>query len=160
MTDYLIQNTAELIVVGVAFCFSKPKSLPFFLVLYISIMTIVFGENNEYMAKLDSYGVNWEYYNKELALTYLYEGSIMIFMGAISFATIGKLRALTAIVIAFQAMISIVIAINLYAFASGLTGTNKWLYDMHYSLQGIFVVLYCLIAWMCVYYSRKSHYEH
>ena len=156
MIDYLSHNAIELIVIGVAFCFSKEKVVPGFLIAYVSIMTYTFGSNQEYIELIDKAGASWFHYNRELAFIYMYEGFVMTMLSAISFVILSKLRAVASIVIISQTSISLIMAVSVYAYAVELIDIPDWLLSAHYSTQSLFVILYCVIAWTCVYYSRKA----
>ena len=77
MINYLAHNSIELIVIGVAFCLSKSKMLPGFLIVYVSVMTITFGVNQDYLDLISNKGASWLYYNRELAFVYMYEAFVM-----------------------------------------------------------------------------------
>lgn len=157
MIDYLTHNAIEMIVIGLAFCFSKSKMLPLFLICYITVMTVTFGKNQEYLENLSLLNPTWSVYNKELAMVYLFEGAIMLLIAASSMINISKLRAVTTLVIFTQSSVSIVMAVYCYGYAVEILPYINNVVDYHYSPQSLFVILYCVIAWMCVYYSRKGN---
>lgn len=154
--EYLKENAIELVIVGLAFCFSKSKLIPGFIVCYIAIMTIIFGETNSFLSNLERFNPTPSYYNKWVGIVYLFEASVMLFLLISSMLNVSKLRAVLSIVIFTQMSLSLMMALQFYGYSAGALPYVNELSEFHYSAQRLFVILYCAIAWMCVYYSRKD----
>lgn len=155
MIDYLYANSTELIILGAAFCFSKNRVLNTFLISYVCIMTITFGINQDYLEWLIKSNVSANYYNKEASIVYFYEAFIMVILGVVIRFNLSKLSLLTLIVISTQAFVSLFMAMSHRFLADFKIYVGDWALQVHYFSQLLFVILYCVIAWMCVYYSRK-----
>ena len=154
--EYLLDNALALIVVGLAFGFSKSRMIPLYILIYVSIMTIVTGLNQEYLSWLYDNGM-YELYNSASVRAYLFDGVIMLAFGFISFVNHTRLAMLTTVTIVTQALISFITG-AVFGVSVELNSDLSLWFDLHYSIQSLFVVLYCLIAWTCVYYSGiRSH---
>lgn len=156
MINYLYANATELIILGLAFCMSKEKILPAFLVCYVSVMVITFGINQEYLEWLYSTRPIADMYNGKASFIYFYESFIMAVMAVIARFNLSKLGGITLIVIFAQLSVSLVMAISHRALVDLNLYVGDWVVKVHYFSQFLFVILYCVIAWMCVYYSRKT----
>ena len=115
--------------------------------------------NGDYLTLIQKMGVSWSYYNRELAFVYLYEGVVMLAMSFVILATVSKLSALTAILVLAQSLFSLIMAAYSYAYSVEIVDFYDEVLDLHYSSQSLFVILYCVIAWICVYYSRMREHE-
>lgn len=151
----LQENALELIVIGLAFCFSKCKLIPFYLVLYVSFMTLLFGYNQDYIEWLYKKEY-WDMYNNAVARAYLVESAVMICFAIISFINYTRMRMLTTVVMFAQGIVSGLTGMVYGVSVEFNVDLSPW-FEVHYFIQGIFVILYCVIAWMCVYYSRTKN---
>lgn len=166
MTSYLLTNWLEISVIFGAILFSRHRAIPLFLFFYCLIMTVTFKTNQdqyEYLNRnfdflfyhIQDFNDKVEAFNIELIDLYMFEGVTMLMCAAIvGFAGV-KLALLAAVVVSLQAAISFLYAASI-AIATEFSISLNFIEMVHNSTQSIFVILYCVIAWMCAYYSRKE----
>lgn len=154
MTNYITHNSLELVVIGIAFCVSKRKLIPFYLIIYVGFMTILFKENQQYLNFLCDNKV-WDIYNSASVRVMILESLVMITFAVIAFVNKCRMRMAMQMLMLIQSIISAISGIIFGLSIEMDRDFTPW-FDLHYSLQSIFVILYCVIAWMCVYYSRTG----
>lgn len=154
MTNYLTHNSLELVVIGIAFCVSKSRTIPLFLIIYVSFMTILFKDNQDYLEFLYKHEL-WDWYNRSSMRAIIVES--LTIMAFVAVARFNKCRVsmATQMLMIVQSVVSAISGI-IFGLSVELDRDFTPWFDLHYSLQSIFVILYCVIAWMCVYYSRTS----
>lgn len=165
MTNYLLANWLEISVIFGAIIFSRHRAIPLFLFFYCLVMTATFKTNQDQYDYLDrnfdllfyhiqDFNDKVEAFNIELIDLYMFEGVTMLMCAVIvGFAGV-KLALLAAVVVSLQAAISFLYAASI-AIGTEFSLSIDFVEMLHNSTQSIFVILYCVIAWMCVYYSRK-----
>lgn len=156
MADYLLQNSVELVVIGVAFCFSKYKLIPGFLVLYVSIMTVTFSINQDCLDSANKFGIDDRSYNFDLMLIYGFESFVMIMLAIVSMFNKTRMQILTTVTIFSQSLVSSIAAISV-GFSWEFYLDMDYMFEVHDLTQDIYVIIYCVIAWTCVYYSRMKN---
>lgn len=154
MTNYLTHNSLELVVIGIAFCVSKRKLIPFYLIIYVGFMTILFKDNQTYLDFLYKSNM-WGVYNNASVRVMILESLVMFAFAIIAFVNRTRMRMAVQMLILVQSVVSAISGI-IFGLSIELDRDFTPWFDLHYSLQSIFVILYCVIAWMCVYYSRTS----
>lgn len=154
MTNYLTHNSLELVVIGIAFCVSKRKLIPFYLIIYVGFMTILFKDNQAYLDFLYKNNM-WGIYNNASVRVLILESLVMFSFAMIAFVNRTRMRMAVQMLILVQSVVSAISGI-IFGLSIELDRDFTPWFDLHYSLQSIFVILYCVIAWMCVYYSRTG----
>lgn len=154
MTNYLTHNSLELVVIGIAFCVSKRKLIPFYLIIYVGFMTILFKDNQTYLDFLYKNNM-WDVYNNASVRVMILESLVMFAFAMIAFVNKTRMRMAVQMLILVQSVVSAISGI-IFSLSIELDRYFTPWFDLHYSLQSIFVILYCVIAWMCVYYSRTG----
>lgn len=155
MTEYLIVNAIELVILLAAIRYSESKALPFYLAGYSCMMSTQFIYNQKFIEVMSRVGVDWRTYNLELAEMFFHEAILMYMAAAILLFNLSRMAMLTLVIIAIQGMLSFVMCGILLIYVY-FNVDFLLLMEAHYSMQGLFVILYCVIAWMCVYYSRAG----
>lgn len=154
MTNYLTHNSLELVVIGIAFCVSKRKLIPFYLIIYVGFMTILFKDNQTYLDFLYKNNM-WDIYNNASVRVMILESLVMFSFAMIAFVNKTRMGMAVQMLILVQSVVSAISGI-IFGLSIELDRDFTPWFDLHYSLQSIFVILYCVIAWMCVYYSRTG----
>lgn len=158
MGDYLINNGVEIIIIGFAFCFSKCKSIPLYILFYIFAMLFIFAYSGEYVEFMNSVRMDDATYNFNLALIYMFQGSAMVLIGLTAMFMAQKLAFMLSVVILSQGVLSLIMGMAI-AISEMYQIDVGFVIKTHDLLNDMYVVLYCLVAWICVYYSRTV-YEH
>ncbi len=156
MSDYLISNSVELVIIGLAFCFSKCKAVPLYIIFYIFAMLFIFAYSGDYVDFMDSIHIDNATYNFNLSLIYMFQGSAMIIIGLTAMFMIQRLAFMLAVLIMSQGVFSLIAGMSI-AMSEMYDIDVNFVMDSHGLINGVYVVLYCLLAWICVYYSRTNY---
>jgi hypothetical protein len=154
-----IKNIIEICVLGIAFCMSKSKTVPLILIFFSGFMQLVFASNNAHLAFLKDNGLAETYtYAENLTLIYAQESFIMIVIAIVCAMTMTRTAFLASLIMMIQGICASLmgagVALGYYSDVD-MTVYKR----LHGDAQDVFIVLYCLTAWICVYYSRKANDE-
>ena len=156
MIDYLTNNAIELTIVGLAFCFSKCKSIPLYITLYTCIMIVIFAHCEEFIEFMNNIRIDDATYNFNLAIIYMWQGTAMILSGLAFLFMAVRLAFMLSVVILIQGVLSLAVCISI-ALHEMLFINVDFVIEMHGLINNVYIVLYCLIAWICVFYSRTNY---
>lgn len=152
-----IKNIIEICILGIAFCMSKSKTVPLILIFFSGFMQLVFASNNAHLSFLKDNGLADTYtYAENLTLIYAQESFIVIVIAIVCAVTMTRTALLAALIMMIQgvcaALIGAAVALGHYSDID-VTFYKR----LHSNVQDVFIVLYCLTAWICVYFSRKAN---
>lgn len=160
-------NEIELYLLIGAFLLSKHRVLPAMLTLYAllyQLMAKLSGSflsycNKAFDASVAHYEVPTQSIidrcDNNLMTVYIFEGAMMFLISLLFVFMIGRLAKVTFLVVAVQAMLSLLMAICVYVV--NMTDNPMGLaFDLHYSINSIFAIIYIVIAWTCVYLSWRE----
>lgn len=157
MTEYI--NAFELVLLGLALTVSRAKYTPFVLVCYNLWVQIVEWLGDVRFSHLESYyatGIySYEQVNNGLMMIYLQLGFTCSVFGIVALCIKTRLSYLAGLVILIQSALQLIVGIAIYLEVY-LSWDTSIIYSVHFIVDKLFVTLYVLIAWMCVYWSRKT----
>ncbi|CAM0105191.1 membrane protein [Vibrio phage 340E47.2] len=157
MVEYI--NALELVLFGLAFWFSRSKYTPGILICYNLWVWFMNGETGarmEYINKLYYAGTyTYQKANTEVMILYLQVGITCGIFAAVAILLKTRLSYLTGLVILAQSALQLLVGMCIYYEVTYNIDVSK-IIDTHFVIDGFFVILYVLIAWMCVYWSRKT----
>jgi hypothetical protein len=156
MIDYLTYNAIELTIVGLAFCFSKCKSIPLYIIIYTCIMIFIFAACDDYVSYMNGVRVDDATYNFNLAIIYMWQGSAMVLLGLTCLFMAVRLAFMLSVLILIQGVLSLAVCISIALHEMFFIDVG-FVMDMHDLINNVYIVLYCLIAWICVFYSRTNY---
>lgn len=152
-------NTIELVVIGAALGFSRAKMTIVLLIIYNLFMQFITWQHDLYIARVDAKYeagiVAIDRTDVVLMQVYFTEGFMMLLFAAACLFLVTRISYLTAFVITAQGILSILMVFAVYA-VNQFDMNLSYLFDMHSSFNSKFVIIYMLIAWICVYLSRKK----
>ncbi len=155
-----MENLVELVIIGVAMGICRDKSVPALLILCnVIIQAYSWKVNNGYssIVPLCESGV----YNIDMCDTYLMQvyftyGLFFISASIIAFLCKTRMSVFTSVVLSMQGMLSsLMVAVIYHGNKNNVTHDN--LFGMYSSINTKFVILYCVVAWICVYFSRRAN---
>lgn len=163
-------NQVELALLIGAFIFSKQRVLPAMLILYSLLYRLVSTLSDEmlvmcdklYDASLSGYGVPMQAAidrcDNNLMTVYIFEGFMMFLVSLLFAFLMGRLAKITFLVVAAQASLSLLMAICVYVVNKSDEALD-FAFEVHYSINSNFAIIYTVIAWICVYLSWKGKHE-
>ena len=172
MQTLMIENQIELIIIIGALIFSKSKLIPMALIIQ-NVLYQMFNNNSSerydfYLERYYNLWVTLTKLNEELMFYYISNGAFMMLI-ALMFALLQTRMAMyTAAVIMAQSAVTILMSVVVYFISTGNEGlmgvfghgdqvvTLFGEVVTYSSIEGYFVIMYCVIAWICVFLSRKS----
>lgn len=172
MDFLMIENIVELVVISAAVLASRAKLIPFALIIY-NVFYQIFNSNASdrydfYLEEYYNYGISLTELNEELMLYYISNGLFMMLMAVLFALLQNRASLMTACVILLQAIVTVSMSVIAYMVTNG-NESLLWLFDQgvqivtlfgikitYSSIEYGFVIIYCAIAWMCVFLSRKS----
>lgn len=159
-------NNIELILLVMAFAVSKARAIPALLILYNVALRVIgeVGDNSQLICstQADTDILNIGYVTSEtfdrcdlnLTLVYLFEGFSIALMAILFLLLVCRMSKVTFFVVAMQSILTLSMAVVVYIVNT--TGENlNWVFDIHSSINNKFVIIYVLIAWICVCLSRR-----
>lgn len=159
--DFMIENIVELAFISGAVIFSKQKTEPIMLFAYsLSIQFVSYFTNEIAVGSgCSSAGslVSIECSDYHLAMSYVIDGLAMVVFSGVFFFVWSRMALIIAMVIVIQVIVQ-AMAIAGVVYVNVNNEDLMWVFDLHYFLNDKFVIIYVVIAWMCVYYSRMDCY--
>lgn len=155
----MIIENLELIVFAAALFFSRDKLIPLLLIscnLFFQFSdAYLMGKYYGYVTQCEIGSLPYDYCDGYLMGFYAYQAFILIVMAIMFYVLNAKIAILTSIVLSVQAITFVIMVPIIYHF-NKTYDVQEWVFDLHSSANSMFVIIYCVVAWMCVYYSRKS----
>lgn len=152
-------NAIELVVLGVALGASRSRVTNVMLIIYNLFMQYVTWRHGiKYKEADDLYKVGkitLTEFDEVIMSIYLVEGLAILAMAFACYLLLTKMSHLTSLVILSQGLLSLVMVLVTIA-VNKLNMNLDYLFDMHSSFNSKFVIIYMLIAWICVYLSRRK----
>lgn len=157
MTEYI--NAIELVLLGMALFFSSSKYTPLTLIafnLWVQFLNSQGEIKFAYIQKSYDLGVySYQYANDQLMILYLQFGLTYAIFAGVALFLRTRLSFLAGLVILAQSALKLITGVAVYLDC--YVGVDMtYVFDAHFIIDKLFVILYVLIAWMCVYWSRKT----
>lgn len=160
-------NEIELYLLVGAFVLSKHRVLPAMLILYSLLYQLMIKLSDSVLSYCDkAFDASVSHYeiptqaiidrcDNNLMTVYIFEGAMMFLISLLFVFMIGRLAKVTFLVVASQAMLSLLMAICVYV-VNTTDNPMSFAFDLHYSINSIFAIIYIVIAWICVLLSWKE----
>lgn len=161
MEFLMIENLVELVVISTAAIVSRAKLIPFALIIYNMFYQLVNALiTARYYFEVENYynyvsGINDV--NESLMVYYISNGVFMALIASLFFLLQTRMSMLIAIAVLTQSALTVSMAIVTYSTTQNEMDLT-WVFDVYSSIDSKFVIIYCVIAWICVFLSRKSAY--
>jgi len=159
MDFLMIENIVELAVISAAAFVARSKLIPIALIIYNVFYQIVNGlATARYYFEVENY---YNYVttltevNESLMVYYITNGLFMMFMSALFFLLQTRMSLLLSVIVMIQSLLTVFMSLVVYRVDSSKLDLN-WVFEVHSSIDSKFVIIYCVIAWICVLLSRKS----
>lgn len=158
MINYI--NALELVLLGVALGLSRSKYTPFLLVafnMWVQFMNAEGGRRVEFALKLyEAESITFGNLGDQVMIVYLQSGVTFAIFGFVALCLKTRLSYLAGLVILIQSALQLVMGIAIYCQAY-LDVNIDGITNAHFIINKLFVILYVVIAWICVHWSRKTN---
>ncbi|AUS00488.1 TMhelix containing protein [Vibrio phage 1.275.O._10N.286.54.E11] len=157
MVEYI--NAIELVLLGLAFCLSRSKYTPGVLICFNLWVLFLDSQGDRRMEVLVKYyemgSYGYQYLNDQVMILYLHTGVTYAVFAGVLLLMKSRLSFFAGLVVFVQSALQLIAGISVY-FETYAEVDMTYLFDTHFIINNLFVILYVLIAWMCVYWSRKT----
>ena len=160
MRGFMMENLLELVIIGVALGLCQDRSVPALLIMCnVIVQAYSWYSSTKYsimVGHCESGLYQLEKCDGFLMQVYFSYGAFFILVAMISFLCKTRMSVFTAIVLSIQGMISTaMVGVVYHGNANSVTHDN--LFDLYSSINTKFAILYCVVAWICVYFSRRAN---